>query len=113
MESKTSAAPPVAPRQPPAHSSIWLLLHQELVEVKKRIDGKIGAYPPPIPACDQQFNHLLDQRRGVAGEIRRLEALRAGGGPREMPDGEALARFVRDSESLDDDSKRKIVAELQ
>jgi hypothetical protein len=27
-----------------------------------RIDAEIRAYPTPIPRCDAQFNHLLEER---------------------------------------------------
>ena len=35
---------------------------------------EIRAYPAPIPACDAQFNHLLELRRLLPGELARLEA---------------------------------------
>jgi vacuolar-type H+-ATPase subunit I/STV1 len=33
-----------------------------------RLDAEIRAYPTPIPRCDAQFNHLLEER----DRIRRL-----------------------------------------
>ena len=33
---------------------------------------EIRSYPSPIPACDAQFNYLLDQRAKLSLEIKRL-----------------------------------------
>ncbi|MEM7344805.1 MAG: hypothetical protein AAF485_11225 [Chloroflexota bacterium] len=46
---------------------------QALLEDKKReIQLEIANYPPPIPACDQQFNYLLEQQATVAQALRRV-----------------------------------------
>ena len=39
-----------------------------LRETLARLDTEIRAYPTPIPRCDAQFNHLMEER----GRIRRL-----------------------------------------
>ncbi len=34
---------------------------------------EIRRYPPPIPACDAQFNRLLELRRSLPRELARLD----------------------------------------
>jgi hypothetical protein len=48
-----------------AESEIRNLLEQQRV----RIQEEIANYPPPITACDAQFNHLLEQRSRIAREL--------------------------------------------
>ena len=40
---------------------------------KRRIDEEIKNYPRPIAACDLQFNHLLEERARLAGELDRMD----------------------------------------
>ncbi len=45
---------------------------KRLVAEKARIAEEIRSYPAPIPACDAQFNYLLERRaeidRALAGQ---------------------------------------------
>jgi hypothetical protein len=43
---------------------------------KRRLYEEIRNYPTPIAACDQQFNHLLEQQARVIAELQCLVALR-------------------------------------
>lgn len=76
----------------------WLRLRAEIEALLEDTKAEIRAYPTPIPACDVQFNHLLELRQGLPGELSRLDAAaRAGGAkPRdflaESPFRDALAR---------------------
>ena len=45
----------------------------------RRVRDEIRDYPGPIPACDAQFNHLLEEREALTSEIGRLRDLMAGG----------------------------------
>jgi hypothetical protein len=45
----------------------------------------------PPPACDAQFNSLLDLRRELLEELDRLDAVAA------QPDGPTMADFLEDS----------------
>jgi hypothetical protein len=36
-----------------------------LRETLARLDAEIRAYPTPIPRCDAQFNHLMEERDRV------------------------------------------------
>ena len=40
-----------------------------------RINTEIGNYPPPIPACDVQFNYLLKQRSDIARALKLVDGL--------------------------------------
>ncbi len=50
----------------------WRRLEAALTRRLAGAEAEIRSYPSPIPACDAQFNHLLAQRSGIPGEIRRL-----------------------------------------
>jgi hypothetical protein len=55
--------------------SLWNRVRQHLETERRRIYDEIRNYPPPIPACDAQFNHLLDERRRISQELAELERL--------------------------------------
>ncbi len=80
---------------------------RHLEERKQQIIAEIRNYPPPIPACDQQFNYLLEQRAGIAGELDRLhEALQ-----RSQTDSDAwkfIAEFLRSSQFVDHQVRQSI-----
>lgn len=44
----------------------------------RRVRDEIRNYPGPIPACDAQFNHLLEEREALTSEIGRVRDLMAG-----------------------------------
>ena len=52
-------------------------LRARLEAERKRIAAQIAGYPPPIPACDAQFNHLLDRRERIQEALARLGRLEA------------------------------------
>lgn len=45
----------------------------QLEQEKRRINEEINNYPPPIPACDAQFNYLLEERARILQELSRLD----------------------------------------
>ena len=51
----------------------WSDLRRRLQALMREVAEEISAYPRPITACDAQFNHLLDLRRQLPGELARLE----------------------------------------
>lgn len=55
--------------------SLWQTIREQLQAKQNQIYEEIAHYPPPIPACDQHFNYLLEQRTGIAQELRRQKAL--------------------------------------
>lgn len=79
----------------------WQAVRDALEARQRALRELINAYPPPIPACDAQFNHLLDQRRALAEELRDLDALR----PALTTRGEdVLAAFLRTSQFVERDT---------
>ena len=116
--SRSSAAPDAA-ASPDAVNSAWQRAREHLERCKARIVEQINSYPPPIPACDAQFNTLLEQRGDIAAELTRLEFARQqsigqarggqgdGGQAGQNP---ALAGFIAASEFIDEAAGREITA---
>jgi hypothetical protein len=52
--------------------SILHYIVSRVEETKRSIDREIGDYPTPIPRCDAQFNHLLEQRTRLSRLLTRL-----------------------------------------
>ncbi len=52
----------------------WSRVRHRLLALMREVAEEIRTYPAPIPACDAQFNHLLELRRLLPGELARLEA---------------------------------------
>lgn len=100
----------------PAESSVgaeaarllWTELEDHLENVRRSILAEIRNYPPPIAACDQQFNYLLEQRDRIAGELSRLAALRRDNSARKT-DVEALADFINASDCIAQEVKRHLL----
>ncbi len=62
--------------------SDWDALRARLAQTQEAVAAKINAYPPPIPACDAQYNHLLERRAALSAALARLDAARKdGAGP--------------------------------
>jgi len=55
-------------------SADWAKLRRKLQSLTQEVGEEIRTYPAPIPACDAQFNHLLELRRLLPQELERLEA---------------------------------------
>lgn len=53
--------------------SAWEGVRKQLEDERYRIAGEIGKYPTPIPACDQDFNHMLAERERISDELIRME----------------------------------------
>ena len=43
-------------------TSVWNRIRAHLENEKTKIYEEIRNYPRPVPACDQQFNYLLEER---------------------------------------------------
>lgn len=50
-------------------------IQTQLEQEKRRVNEEINNYPAPIPACDAQFNYLLEERARIFQELSRLDAL--------------------------------------
>lgn len=52
-------------------------IRQRLESEMARVREEIRRYPAPIPACDAQFNHLLELRESLSSALARLRKLEA------------------------------------
>ncbi len=59
--------------------SDWDALRARLEHMQEAVAAEIRAYPPPIPACDAQFNHLLERREALSEALARLDSARKDG----------------------------------
>ena len=59
--------------------SDWDALRWRLVHLQEAVAVEIRAYPAPIPACDAQYDDLLERRAALAAARTRLDAAREGG----------------------------------
>jgi hypothetical protein len=81
------------------------VLRRAIEDLQADVRRQIQSYPPPIPACDAQFNHLLELRRRLPAELDRLEAVSAAGGLNiadfleKSPIGADLAPFLAGTKS--------------
>ncbi len=52
-------------------------LRRELLRAREEVLAEIRATPPAIPACDAQFNHLLERRDALGRDLGRLDDILA------------------------------------
>ena len=52
----------------------WSGVRERLQALMREVAEEIRTYPAPIPACDAQFNRLLELRRLLPEELARLDA---------------------------------------
>ena len=51
---------------------VWARVRQHLEKEMHRVRDEIRNYPAPIPACDAQYNYLLEEREGLSSELARV-----------------------------------------
>ena len=59
--------------------SDWDALRARLERMREAVAAEISAYPAPIPACDAQFDHLLERRAALSEALAGLDAARKDG----------------------------------
>ncbi len=59
--------------------SDWDALRARLERMRAAVAAEIRAYPAPIPACDAQFDYLLERREALSEALARLDAARKDG----------------------------------
>ena len=71
-------------------------IREVLERERERVYDRIASYPTPIPACDEQFNHLLELRARIASG---LACIDRGAPGRELVDeiGASLELFSPDT----------------
>jgi len=79
------------------------LLQSDLEAKREAISRELCTIPPPVPACDVNFNRLLEDRARVVDELQRLRELLASGG-----EADGVLRFCRASACLDEPQKQRI-----
>lgn len=91
---------------------MWHKVKRYLEDKKRQIGEEINQYPPPIPACDVQFNYLLEQRAGISQELHRLnetftETLK------HSDSRKLLTGFIQSSSFIDDETKQGMITAVQ
>ena len=59
--------------------SDWDALRARLERMQEAVAAEIRPYPAPIPACDAQYNHLLERRAALSAALAGLDAARKDG----------------------------------
>jgi hypothetical protein len=85
---------------------LWEQIAAHLEAQRLKTIRAIQNYPPPITACDQQFDYLLAERDQISAELRRAGELAAS--PVEYPSG--IIEFLRTSPRLDDSLRQQLLA---
>ncbi len=57
----------------------WDALRARLARLQEAVAAELRAYPAPIPACDAQYDHLLERRAALAAALASLDAAREEG----------------------------------
>ncbi len=90
-------------------NSVWTMIHQRLEKEMRRVRDEIRNYPAPIPACDAQFNYLLEERETLSSELARAREFM-----NKDTDSEdarsSIDAFLNSSTYLRDAAKREIRA---
>lgn len=90
---------------------LFTAVEAELRAEKERIADEIRGYPPPIPACDAQFNYLIERRDRVSQELGQLHAIVRG---ESMTEGQdvLLRHFLVASTCLGKQTREALLASL-
>lgn len=98
---------PLTSGQMSVAAAAWRKIGARLEQERERINREIKSTPPPIPACDAQFNHLLEQRARICEELDRMrQAANESIAPRESI--ERIDEFLGSSNYIGDDAKQAI-----
>ena len=81
----------------------------QLEKVKIRVNKEIGDYPSPIPACDVQFNYLLEERSKISLVLKRVENLLTTC-QTETIAIETIEELIKMSSQIDDDMAARLRA---
>ena len=87
-------------------------IQTRLESEQRRIYQEIKNYPRPIPACDAQFNFLLEERTRIAAEIQRLHETIQASKKSKDPAG-LITEFMHSCLYLNAESAQKIVREMK
>ena len=92
-------------------SNILALIRSHIEAHKTRITNEIRSYPMPIPACDAQYNFLLEERGRINREMKQLQALSNDPGDPSGPHG-TLRAFIETSAYIHHEFRQELSAML-
>ena len=90
---------------------LWQDIRTCLEQKRREVYEDLRNYPPPITACDQQFDFLLEKQTAISGELARLKHDLAELHGRDDQLG-LIQQFIRSSSCLDEQAKLRIQLEL-
>ena len=91
---------------------VWTMIHEHLQKEMRRLHEEIRNYPAPIPACDAQFNYLLERRDALSSEMARARELMSDNDSPEDP-RVSIDEFLNISDCLGEAQKSKIRAVIE
>lgn len=100
-----------AATDPAIRKDICQKLEAFLWQERERIYAEIHDYPPPIPACDAQFNYLIEKRAVIGQELGKVHAL-AGVAQSADQKNRLLREYVATSQILNRTAKEELVGAL-
>lgn len=100
-----------ATTDPATYAEICQRFEAHLWQERERIYAEIHNYPPPIPACDAQFNYLIEKRAVVGQELSKVQAI--GTLPNDSAqEAAALRQMITASEILNKAVKARLLEAL-
>lgn len=91
---------------------LWLEIRTHLEQQKKQINDEIFHYPPPIPACDAQFNYLLEERVRLTQELQRIDEVSVDG-LAELDRSKLISDFIQSCAYIDETLATQLMAYLE
>ena len=92
--------------------SLWQKIESHLEQEKQQIFNEILHYPPPIPACDVQFNFLLAERAEITHELRRMHEMLAQGS-HVLDQTRAMREFIESCKYVDGSLRANLLLQLE
>lgn len=83
------------------------MIRRHLVQRKDQVYEEITNYPVPIPACDQQYNHLLEQRTRIDRALTELDQAIHDSLTAKDPAAQ-IARYIESSRCIEADIAQRI-----
>ncbi len=85
----------------PSHHPTLQAIFERLTQHKTNLNMQIKNYPPPIPACDTQFNYLIEKRSIIYRELSQLKSLMNLSDADEL-NQDGMMNFIDSSQFIDD-----------
>jgi hypothetical protein len=92
--------------------SVWEAIRTHLENAKNQLYEQIRNYPRPIPACDQHFNYLLQERTRILRELGRMDGAFQESLTR-TDSLELIDAFIKSSSYLGGDAGQRIRSSLK